>query len=292
MRWTRGYRSDNVEDRRAYGPSRAGVGGGGLGILVWLFSRFGLPGVLVGGVVLYLMSRGASGGEDTAYQDDPSQQRPAVASSASEETAVQFVSFVLDDVQNTWSAQLGARYRPARLVLFRGSTESGCGMGSAESGPFYCPRDEKAYIDLSFYDELKQRFGAPGDFAQAYVIAHEIGHHVQHLLGTDARVQRGGRSELQGASSASVRLELQADCYAGVWAHATQQRNLLEAGDVDEALRAAAAIGDDRLQRQSTGTVSPDTFTHGTSAQRVHWFKRGFEQGKLESCDTFAASEP
>jgi uncharacterized protein len=280
MRWTSGSRSRNLEDRRAQGGGMA-LGGGGVSLLLMLFRRFGFPGLIVGGIGLFLLTRtgmfGASG--LSSSQQGTSQ--------AAEEPMVQFVSFVLDDSQNTWTGlfgQQGAQYRPAKLVLFRGSTRSGCGFGRAEMGPFYCPRDERVYIDLGFYAELKQRFGAPGDFAQAYVIAHEIGHHVQHLLGEfDRHPQR------QGADESSVRMELQADCYAGVWGHATQERKLLEQGDLDEALRAATAIGDDNLQRQSGGDVAPDSFTHGTSEQRVRWFRRGFESGKLEACDTFSA---
>jgi uncharacterized protein len=280
MRWTSGSRSRNLEDRRAQGGGMA-LGGGGVSLLLMLFRRFGFPGLIVGGIGHFLLTRtgmfGASG--LSSSQQGTSQ--------AAEEPMVQFVSFVLDDSQNTWTGlfgQQGAQYRPAKLVLFRGSTRSGCGFGRAEMGPFYCPRDERVYIDLGFYAELKQRFGAPGDFAQAYVIAHEIGHHVQHPLGEfDRHPQR------QGADESSVRMELQADCYAGVWGHATQERKLLEQGDLDEALRAATAIGDDNLQRQSGGDVAPDSFTHGTSEQRVRWFRRGFESGKLEACDTFSA---
>jgi predicted metalloprotease len=205
---------------------------------------------------------------------------------------VEFVSFVLDDAQKTWTQlfqQKGADYRHAKLVLFRDATRSGCGLGQSAMGPFYCPNDQRVYIDLSFYEELRQRFGAPGDFAQAYVITHEIGHHVQHLLGTDRKLQEASEGEQQGENGLSVRLELQADCYAGIWAHSTEQRSLLEAGDIDEALKAASRIGDDALQKQSTGTVRPETFTHGSSEQRVRWFKRGYQTGDLAACDTFAA---
>jgi predicted metalloprotease len=289
MRWTRGYRSANVEDRRAFGGG-GGMGAAGIGLLGWLFTRFGLPGLLIGGALLYFMGGGLGGGSETALPD-PSQQR-AASTSLQEEEAVQFVSFVLDDVQNSWTAAFGAdgsRYPLARLVLFRGRTQSGCGAGSAMTGPFYCPADQRVYIDLGFYDELRRRFGAPGDFAQAYVIAHEIGHHVQHVLGLTDRVHGAARSERQGEDSASVRLELQADCLAGMWARSTEKRNLLEEGDIDEALTAAAAIGDDRLQKQSTGTVSPESWTHGSSEQRMRWFKRGYAQGSLDACNTFAA---
>jgi len=202
-----------------------------------------------------------------------------------------FVAFVLDDVQNSWKQDFAARglppYRTAKLVLFTDATPTACGYGQAATGPFYCPEDERVYIDLGFYRELEQRLGARGDFAKAYVIAHEIGHHVQNQLGTSSK----GGVNAQGAGGGSVRLELQADCYAGMWAHSTGQRDLLQAGDIDSAVNAAAAIGDDRLQKQQTGTVSPDSFTHGTSAQRVRWFTRGFETGKLEACDTFGAKQ-
>jgi predicted metalloprotease len=211
------------------------------------------------------------------------------ADSAAQEEQVQFVSFVLDDVQNVWAKTLpdyGTRFQPARLVLFRNSTDSGCGNAQSAMGPFYCPIDQKVYLDLGFFDELQQRFGATGDFARAYVLAHELGHHVQHLLGTDAKVRQLQESNPGNANELSVRLELQADCYAGVWAHSTSQRRMLEQGDVDEALNAAASVGDDRIQRQTTGRVNVDSFTHGSAAQRSEWFKRGFESGDPRSCST------
>jgi len=205
----------------------------------------------------------------------------------------QFVSVVLADTEDTWNeifARSGRRYEEPRLVLFSGATRSACGLGQAAMGPFYCPADRQLYIDLSFYDELRSRFNAPGDFAQAYVIAHEVGHHVQNLLGISDRVaslQRG--SDRRGGNALSVALELQADCFAGVWAyHADRSRGVVEPGDVEEALNAAAAIGDDRIQRQTSGTVVPDSFTHGTSAQRAEWFRRGLASGSVDSCDTFA----
>ncbi len=207
-----------------------------------------------------------------------------------EERLVDFVSFVLDDAQAVWSQTLpraGTPYRPARLVLFRDAIQSACGLGQTATGPFYCPADEKVYIDLGFYQELQERFGAPGDFAQAYVLAHEIGHHVQNVLGTEAEVRqaRGSRPDL--ANRLSVRLELQADCYAGIWAHSTAQRELLERGDVEEGLGAAAAVGDDRIQRMGGGRVAPEGFTHGSSEDRMRWFRRGLETGSPEACDTF-----
>jgi len=213
----------------------------------------------------------------------------SAADSTAEEPEVQFISFVLDDVQNTWAKILpsyGARFHPARVVLFRGSTDSGCGPAQSVMGPFYCPLDERVYLDLGFFQELKQRFGASGDFAQAYVLAHELGHHVQHLLGTDARVRQIEQSNPSEANQLSVRLELQADCFAGVWAHSTDQRQMLEKGDVDEALNAAAAVGDDRIQKRTTGRINVDSFTHGSAAQRSEWFKRGFESGDPRNCTT------
>jgi predicted metalloprotease len=211
------------------------------------------------------------------------------ADSAAEESEVQFISFVLDDVQNTWAKilpQYGGRFHAARLVLFRNSTDSGCGPAQSVMGPFYCPIDERVYLDLGFFDELKQRFGASGDFAQAYVLAHELGHHVQRILGTDARIRQAQEANPSAANQLSVRLELQADCYAGVWAHSTDQRRMLEKGDVDEALNAAAAVGDDRIQRRTTGRINVDSFTHGSAAQRSEWFRRGIESGDPRNCNT------
>jgi predicted metalloprotease len=213
----------------------------------------------------------------------------SAADSAAEEPEVQFMSFVLDDVQTTWAkifSSSGTRFSPARLVLFRNSTDSGCGPAQSAMGPFYCPLDERVYLDLGFFEELQKRLGASGDFAQAYVVAHELGHHVQHLLGTDARVRQLQESNPSQANELSVRLELQADCYAGVWGHATSQRDHLVQGDVDEALSAASAVGDDRIQKQTTGRVNVDSFTHGSAAQRSQSFKRGFESGDPKSCDT------
>ena len=218
-----------------------------------------------------------------ASQPDPQRD-------AKEEPLVQFVSFVLDDNQKTWANILqskGVPYERAKLVLFRDYTRSGCGSAQSATGPFYCPADEKVYIDLGFYDELKRRFGAPGDFAQAYVLSHEIGHHIQNLLGIESKV-RSLRQSNPGASNAlSVRMELQADCFAGIWAHTTQQRNLLDPGDVESALGAAAAVGDDRLQSMAAGHVNPDSFTHGSSEQRMQWFRKGMTEGTIEGCNTF-----
>jgi predicted metalloprotease len=214
----------------------------------------------------------------------------APADSAREEPEVRFVSFVLDDAQKTWANVLpkyGTQWRDAKLVLFRGATQTGCGTGETAMGPFYCPLDEKVYIDLAFYDELKSKFGASGDFAQAYVIAHELGHHVQHLLGTDQQVRRAQQGDPSQANQYSVRLELQADCYAGVWGRSTQQRDKLDQGDIEEGINAAASVGDDRIMAQSGRRVNSDSFTHGSSAQRVSWFRKGFETGDPRACDTF-----
>ena len=284
MRWTPGGSSDDVEDRR----DESGGGGGfqvggihlGLGGVVVLF----ILSLIFKRDFLSLLSSNSVGTPGTTAS------QPDHARDQQEQPVVQFVTFVLNDTQNTWSQILpsqGVPYRHAKLVLFRDSIDSACGMAQSATGPFYCPEDEKVYIDLGFYDELKQRFGAPGDFAEAYVLAHEIGHHVQKLLGIEAKVRAAQQQNPRAANQLSVGLELQADCLAGVWGHSTQQRNILEAGDVDEGLKAAAAVGDDRLQRMSRGTVNPETFTHGSSAQRMQWFQRGFQDGTIAACNTF-----
>jgi hypothetical protein len=289
MRWRDGRRSENVEDRRG---SRVGLPGGGLrigggGLLVLL-----LAGWLLGLNPLELLSLAAGPGGGTLELPGPAADAPAPPGGGPADEGADFVSVVLADTEDTWSALFregGSAYEPPRLVLFSDVVRSACGTAQSAMGPFYCPLDQRVYIDLSFYRELRDRFGAPGDFAEAYVIAHEVGHHVQSLLGTAEQVraaqQRGGERE---ANALSVRLELQADCYAGVWAHhADRARQVLEAGDVEEGLAAAAAIGDDRLQQQSQGRVVPESFTHGSSAQRVEWFRRGLETGSMEACDTF-----
>jgi predicted metalloprotease len=277
VRWQDLKRSDNVEDRRGF-RMPGGPIGGGVGVLVVVVIAL-LTGVDPRGL---LQNVGLTGGGSA----------PAAATPAADDTMRQFVAAILGSTEETWSVifqSSGRTYREPTLVLYSGATQSACGTGQAAMGPFYCPGDEKVYIDLSFYDDLRSRFRAPGDFAQAYVIAHEVGHHVQDLLGTSDAVHRlQARASEVEANAASVRLELQADCYAGVWAHhADAARPLLESGDVEEALTAASAIGDDRLQRQSQGTVVPETFTHGTSAQRVRWFRRGLDSGELRACDTF-----
>jgi predicted metalloprotease len=279
MRWTPGGRSDDIEDRRDEGGGGIGgvhIGIGGFVILLILSVVFKRD------FFSLLSNTGVSTGQTVSQPDTQRDAR--------EEPLVQFISFVLDDTQKTWAGILQARgipYRHAKLVLFRDATSSGCGAAQSATGPFYCPADEKVYIDLGFYDELQRRFGAPGQFAQAYVLAHELGHHVQNLLGIERKV-RNLQGQNPGAGNAlSVSMELQADCFAGVWAKSTQQRNLLEAGDVESALGAAAAVGDDRLQRMSRGQVSPDSFTHGSSAQRTEWFQRGMSGGTIEGCNTF-----
>ncbi|NVB42269.1 neutral zinc metallopeptidase [Pseudenhygromyxa sp. WMMC2535] len=268
-------------DRRGDGPS----GGGGLPITLLLMivhSRFGWAGVIVV-VLAYLGFQFFGGVAQRAAELEGG------AGSAPDDEQAAFVGFVLDDIQDSWSRAL-PDYRRAKLVLFTGSTRTACGYGDAATGPFYCPGDQQVYIDLSFYQALRDRLGAGGDFAQAYVIAHEIGHHIQTLDGTSRRVEQAAAGDQRGAEGLSVRLELQADCYAGVWAHDAGARGLLEIGDVDEALTAAAAIGDDRLQRQAKGVVTPESFTHGTSAQRVRWFRRGYDSGDPRHCDTFSAA--
>jgi uncharacterized protein len=275
VRWDRDHESPDVVDARGRTPARGGLGS--VFALFHLASRFGWKGILVAALLVggYMLFASYSSEVGLVEQSAPA-----------DDERFRFVSFVLDDVQATWADHLDG-YQRAQLVVFRGSTPTACGFGQAATGPFYCPLDGQVYLDLTFFDELSRRLGAPGDFAQAYVIAHEVGHHVQNLLGTTERVQRG--RDGTGAGGDSVRLELQADCYAGIWAASAAQRDLLEVGDLEEGLRAAAAIGDDRLQRQSGGTVAPDSFTHGTSEQRMRWLRRGYEGGSVDACDTFGA---
>jgi len=287
MRWTPGGRSEDLEDRRD--DSGGGGGGGGLNFGGMHIGIGGFLILLVLSVVfkrdfLSLLGGGGVGAPIQNSQPDPARDQR-------EEPLVQFVSFVLDDAQKTWTQILsseGVSYRHAKLVLFRDSIDSACGMAQSATGPFYCPQDEKVYIDLGFYDELKQRFGAPGEFAQAYVLAHEIGHHIQKLVGVEAKVRAAQQRDPRSANQLSVRLELQADCFAGVWGYSTSQRNLLAPGEVQQGLTAAGAVGDDRLQRMSTGHVNPDSFTHGSSQQRMDWFQKGFSSGDMKVCNTFA----
>ena len=276
MKWEDRGRSRNLEDRRAAGPARMGVplGIGGV-VLVYVLS-------LVTGVDLTSI---LGGGPSSQVNSPPVSQEELAA----EEEQVRFVSFVLDDLQGTWAQMVQGQYPDATLVLYRDAVESGCGVAPAAAGPFYCPLDTSVYVDLSFYDTLRQRYGAPGDFAQAYVLAHEIGHHIQNLTGTLSQVRQGQQSAPGQANELSVALELQADCYAGVWAASAGARGILEAGDVQEGLDAAAAVGDDRLSGMAGRSANQETFTHGSSAQRMTWFRTGFESGDPNACDTFAS---
>jgi predicted metalloprotease len=296
MRWQLGRRSQNIEDRRDFSPTRGfpvprgipmsrGVrrgGLGGIGLIIFVLIALFL------GVDPSLLLQTDTVTE-VPYTEAPATQPPA------DDQMAQFVATVLGYTEDTWGAlfkQMGRDYREPTLVMFSGQVASGCGFAQAAMGPFYCPMDEKVYIDLSFYRELHERFGAPGDFAQAYVIAHEVGHHVQHLLGIAEQVQnlRQQVSETQ-ANELSVMMELQADCLAGIWAHHTERAQpILEQGDIEEGLNAAAAIGDDRLQQEAQGYVVPDAFTHGSSAQRARWFRQGLDSGDLQACDTFDAA--
>ena len=288
MRWTPGGESQDVEDRR----DESGGGGGGF--------QFGGMHIGIGGAILLLILSFVfktnffallSGGGSSSPAPGAVTKHDSTRDSA-EKPLVQFVSFVLDDTQKTWTEllpqQTGKPYHHAKLVLFRDSIQSGCGGAEAATGPFYCPGDERVYIDLGFFDELKRRFGAPGEFAQAYVLAHELGHHVQNILGIERKLRQLQEENPRTQKPLSVKMELQADCFAGVWAHSTQQRGLLEKGDVESALGAASAVGDDRLQKMATGHVNPDSFTHGSSEQRMTWFRRGLDAGSIDACNTFA----
>jgi predicted metalloprotease len=287
MQWRGRRESDNLEDMRGQRVARGGmVGIGGTGLVIVV-----LLALLTGQNPLDLLSQITAqqqGGPVAANDPDAQPQRE----SATDREQREFVAVVLADTEDVWNAtfrdDLKRGYQEPRLVLFSGGIESGCGFAQAAVGPFYCPADRKVYLDLSFFRELDQRFGAPGDFAQAYVVAHEVGHHVQNLMGISEAVSaQRERADDRQSNALSVRLELQADCYAGIWGHYAQSRGLLEPGDADEGLNAAAAIGDDRLQRMSRGEVIPETFTHGSSAERVRWLRRGLDGGTIESCDTF-----
>jgi uncharacterized protein len=281
MRWTPGEVSGDIEDRRASGGPRIGgaqLGVGGTILLVLLSFVFKRD-------LVSLFSGAQDTGQVAGQASRSAVQDPAEAN------LVQFVSFVLDDAQKTWDRVLpqqgGVPYRHAKLVLFRDATDSSCGLAQSATGPFYCPADEKVYIDLGFYDELTNRFGAPGEFGKAYVLAHEIGHHVQNILGISGKVHSLQQGNPSYANPLSVRLELQADCFAGVWAHSTAQRDLIDQKDVEAGIQAAGAVGDDRIQRMARGRVSPESFTHGSSAQRAEWFQRGLASGNLAQCNTF-----
>lgn len=284
MRWRLGRRSSNVEDRRNIRmPGGRRAAGGGIGLLVIIVIA-----ILLGADPSKLLN-------DSTYVDtSPSTNYDQSGASGTNDELSDFVSVVLADTEDTWRdifQDYGGSYREPRLVLFSGAVESACGFAQSATGPFYCPRDQKVYIDLSFYRDLKYQLGAPGDFAQAYVIAHEVGHHVQNLFGISEQVYNARQrvNETEG-NRLSVMQELQADCFAGVWAkNANEARAILEEGDIEEGLNAASSIGDDRLQKQSRGYVTPDSFTHGTSEQRVRWFKTGFNSGDVSSCNTFEA---
>jgi uncharacterized protein len=292
MRWQRGTSDEDIEDRR--GESSGGGfgrfrGGGGL--------KLGLGGLIIIGLLSLVFRQNffALLGNlpvDTGTTVSAPSGSPATAT-PEETERYEFVKFVVNDVQDTWAKVLpqeaNAQYERSKLVLFRDAIQSACGFAESASGPFYCPGDNKVYIDLSFYDELRARFGASGDFAQAYVIAHEFGHHVQNVLGIDAQVRRAQQRRPDLENELSVRLELQADCFAGIWGHSTGERKILESGDVESGLNAAAAIGDDRIQRMSGRGVHPEKFTHGTSAQRVEWFRRGLQSGQISACNTLGS---
>jgi predicted metalloprotease len=291
MDWTPGGLSDDVEDRRGSSGGGGGFGGGG---------GLGIVGFVVLVIISLLTGRNYIGSYLSGHAGAPSQTssqpmngygRGATSASPQEDRSAQLVSFVLDDVQRTWTTllpqQTGRNYRHAKLVLFRDYTQSGCGVAQSQTGPFYCPADGKVYIDLSFWDELRRIGGPSAEFAQAYVIAHELGHHVQNILGIEDKVQHLSGQNPSLKNHLSVDLELQADCLAGVWAHSSEQRKIIDNADIAAGMQAAAAVGDDHLQKMQRGTVSPESFTHGSSAQRVGWFKRGLEQGTIAACNTF-----
>jgi uncharacterized protein len=296
MLWKGRRQSSNIEDRRGMGGGMRFPGGGFGG------GRMRGGGLGIGGIVILFIIAWALGINPlTLLSGDlgsggyvEEQSSGGSFSSPQEEELKQFVSVVLADTEDTWHQllpQIGAEYREPKLVLFSGGAQSACGFAQSAVGPFYCPGDEKVYLDLDFFDELSRRFGAPGDFAQAYVIAHEVGHHVQNVLGIEGQVSKARANMSESESNAlSVRVELQADCFAGVWAnHANEERGLIEAGDIQEALGAASAVGDDTLQKQATGRVMPDSFTHGSAEQRKHWFETGYRSGDISDCDTFSA---
>jgi len=282
MQWQGRRESDNVDDRRGVTGGHVAVGGGIIGV-IFILAKF----LLGGGDVNQL--------QQDLQQQQPQQQEMTATQKAADDKEASFVKVVLADTEDVWTkifGDMGKTYTKPTLVLFRNATTSGCGNASSETGPFYCPVDQEVYIDLAFANELKERFNASGDFAMAYVVAHEVGHHVQDLLGTTKKMEQLQQNGSSGeANKYSVRLELQADFYAGVWAHYDQQmKNVINSDDIKEALDAANAIGDDRLQQESQGTVTPDSFTHGTSAQRMYWFKKGFDTGDITQGDTFAAT--
>src|SRR4029450_4332508 len=288
MRWRDMRGSGNIEDREGQGPARGGLGGG------MKLGGAGLIAVVVVSLLLGLnpleVLTGIQGGGPPSVDSPAPAPSPGSGPTGAPDPTKDFVARVLGDTEDTWRAvfqKQGREYEPPRLVLFRGAVESACGYASAAVGPFYCSGDQRVYLDRSFFEELAQRFGAPGEFARAYVIAHEIGHHVQNLIGVTEQVASQRR---RGGNALSVAMEPQADCLAGVWGFYAKRRNLLDPGDVEAGLQAAAAIGDDRLQKQSRGYVSPESFTHGSSEQRVRWFRTGLDSGEVRQCDTFAAA--
>jgi predicted metalloprotease len=277
VRWRRGRGGDQIEDRRGASPVALGGGAGGLGLVVLL--------------LFYLL--GGGGGASGGGPLDGFPEMPAAQGQTGPDPDAElkdFVGFVVDDVQQSWTrafANAEKPYEQTTLVIFEQATQTGCGVGSSQTGPFYCPLDRKVYLDLGFFRELRSRFGAPGDFAQAYVIAHEFGHHVQNILGVNTEVRQEQQRDPGRANDLSIRLELQADCLAGVWAHSAYEQQLLESGDLEEGLAAAAAVGDDRIQRRTSGRINPEQWTHGSSEQRVTWFKKGFDTGNPADCDSF-----
>ena len=297
MRWRRRQRSGDLIDARGRSGSMGRMGG----LPIPMGGRMGIPALLAIALMIFLGGNfvggddtGTGGGIDDVFgQLDRSQEQGEGLPPGADpdRKLVDFMSFVLDDVQNTWErlfADSGRRYQRAKLVLFTRATNSACGGATSDIGPHYCPADQRVYLDLDFFRELRSRFGAPGDFAQAYVLAHEIGHHVQNILGVNEEVRREQQASPDEANELSIRLELQADCLAGVWAYGTYERGILETGDIEEGIDAAAAVGDDRLQQQAGGGVNRETWTHGSSEQRVRWFRRGFDTGDPNSCDTFS----
>jgi len=292
VRWGSMRDSGNVEDQESAGPAR-GLGGGfklgGVGLVAVLAISWFL------GLNPLDVLRSLQGGESSS---GPTQSAPAPSASApgARDEIKEFIARVLGDTEDTWSAifkKMGREYRPPKLVLFRGAVDSACGLASSAAGPFYCSPDDRVYLDRSFFQDLSKRFGAPGEFARAYVIAHEVGHHVQNQLGITGKVaQQRGRASEARSNALSVRVELQADCFAGIWGHYAKQRGLLDPGDVEAGLAAAAAIGDDRIQQQSRSRVSPESFTHGSSAQRVRWFRSGLDSGDVNLCNTFETARP
>jgi uncharacterized protein len=296
MRWRPGKRSADIEDRRGAG---GGFRGGGMPIPMGRLGGGGIGTIVVLVIVYLLFIKGGSGGGFDV--PDPTSNFPQVPASGTgnnsvpgspdEEREFQFVDFVQGDAQDFWTQLFqgaGKPYQRAKVVVFRDQVQSGCGLASSATGPFYCPLDQRVYLDLGFFKELQNRFKAPGDFAEAYVVAHEIGHHIQQQLGIERSVRRQSQQNPGDANELSVRLELQADCLAGVWARSTYDRGILENGDLQEGLTAAAAVGDDRIQQQAQGRIDPESFTHGTSEQRAHWLQAGFDSGRLEACDTFS----